>query len=215
MLGLGKVFVRVSYLVAAFFFAASIVMTLQGRLWVSQLGDLSSVGLGSICVLYVLSHHRFSKAGVDVGKSVVLAILFANAFLQSYEIIYGLSFGIASICCDPPSIAGSDLRTAILWVVMISPLVLVRGYLRFKWTSLVLIVSFATVWVVWVLYGFPQYYFAGYPFPNILKTDDPFHVSLWFNFGSKVILAAFFASLLEPLVGLPALFRRENALGSH
>ena len=85
---------------------------------------------------------------------------------------------------------------------MISPILLVHEHLRFKRTSATLLSLLFTVWVVWILYGFPQYYYSGYAFPQFLRTSDPFHLSLWLNFGSKALLAAFFVSLLEPLKAL-------------
>ena len=121
-------------------------------------------------------------------------MLFANAFLQSYEIVYGLSF--------LPSMTGLEVRMIVLWLLMVSPLALVQEYLRFNWTSGVILLLFVAVWGVWLLYGFPQYYIGGYPFPRVLRTDDPFHLSLWLNFGSKAILAAFYGSLLGPAESL-------------
>jgi hypothetical protein len=188
---LASLLIPVSYLFALLLLVAAVVMTSLGRLWVAQLGDLSSVGLASICALYILSAHRFRTLGATPAVSMVLAVLFANVFLQSYEIVYGLSF--------LPSVSGGELRTILLLLVMVSPVVLVRDYLRFDMrTSLPLILLFGVVWFAWILFGFPQYYLNVYPYPPVLKTDDPFHLSLWFNFSSKAIFAAFFASLLEP-----------------
>jgi hypothetical protein len=69
--------------------------------------------------------------------------------------------------------------------------------------------------VTWILYGFPQYYYSGYAFPQILTTSDPYNLSLWLNFGSKALLAALFVSLLEPLKALSsALARPSPVLGS-
>jgi len=188
---LGSLIVPASYILAAIAFVFAAVMTALGQLWVSELGNLSTVGLASICVLYVLSGLRLRTFGVPSLRSVVLAVLFANAFLNSYEIVYGLSF--------LPPITGTELRTIILWCVMVSPLALMREYLRFdRRTSIPLISLFVAVWVVWILCGFPQYYVEGYRYSPILRTSDPFHLSLWLNYSSKAIFAGFFASLLAP-----------------
>lgn len=198
---LTSLMVAASYIVAfaAFIFAA--VMTATNQLWVTQLGDLSTVGLASICALYVLSESRFRALGTPPVRSVVLAVLFANAFLNSYEIVYGLSF--------LPALTGTELRTIILWVVMVSPLVLMRDYLRVdKKISLPLISIFAALWCVWIAYGFPQYYFSGYPYSPIFRTDDPFHLSLWLNYSSKAVFAAFFASFLAPANAFRSLWSR-------
>ncbi|HVB95438.1 MAG TPA: hypothetical protein VND41_02400 [Nitrososphaerales archaeon] len=197
-------FVLGSYVAALLAFAVSLVLTFEGRLWVVQLGDVSSISVGSVSVIYALSQYRFRSVGYSEMKSMVLGILFANAFLQCYEVLYGLTFGLSAALSDPPTIAGTDVRTFILWLIMISPILLVHEHLRFKRASAALLALTAAVWVVWILYGYPQYYYSGYAFAQVLKTSDPFHLSLWLNFGSKALLAVFFVSLLEPLKALNA-----------
>jgi hypothetical protein len=191
-----------SYFAALFTLLASLVLTALGRLWVAQLGDVSSISVGSVAVIYALSQYRFRHGGYSELKSVVLGLLFANAFLQCYEVIYGMTFALSAVLGDPPTVTGMDVRTFVLWLVMISPVLLVHEHLRFRWTSAALLAMTGSVWVLWILYGYPQYYYSGYAFAQILKTSDPFHLSLWLNFGSKALLASFFVSLLEPLRAL-------------
>ncbi len=197
-----------SYAAALLVFLAALVLTYEGRLWVTPIGDVSSISVGSVSVIYALGEYRFRNSGYSDTKSVVLGVLFANAFLQCYEVIYGLTFALAAVLNDPPTPTGADVRTFVLWLVMISPILLVHDYLRFRWTSALLLTLTGAVWVLWVLYGFPQYYYSGYPFAQVLKTSDPFHLSLWLNFGSKALLAAFFVSLLEPSTALRAALGR-------
>ncbi len=197
----GKV-VLASYFAALLVLLASVALTFEGQIWVGQVGDVSSVSLASVSVIYVLGQYRFRSVGYSIMKSVVLGVLLANAFLQCYELAYGLTWGLSGLLSDPPTLTGTDVRTFLLWVVMISPILLVHEHLRFKRTSALLISLTGAVWVVWILYGFPQYYLSGYFFPQVLKTSDPFHLSLWLNFGSKALLAVFFVSLLEPLKAL-------------
>jgi hypothetical protein len=197
-----------SYVGAFLAFAASLVLTFEGKLWVVPLGDVSSISVGSVAVIYALSQYRFKSVGYTEMKSIVLGVLFANAFLQCYEVVYGLTFGLSAVLSDPPTVTGTDVRTFILWLIMISPILLIHEHLRFKRTSAALLFLTGVVWVVWILYGFPQYYYSGYAFAQILKTSDPFHLSLWLNFGSKALLAVFFVSLLEPLKALKAALGR-------
>jgi len=197
-----------SYAAALLTFAASLILTFEGRLWVTPLGDVSSISVGSVAVIYALSQYRFKGAGYTEMKSIVLGVLFANVFLQCYELIYGLTFGVGAALGDPPTLTGTDVRTFILWLIMISPILLVHAHLRFRRTSAALLFLFAAVWAVWILYGFPQYYHSGYPFAQVLETSDPFHLSLWLNFGSKALLAVFFVSLLEPWKALKAALGR-------
>ncbi|MDA4118393.1 MAG: hypothetical protein OK455_08630 [Thaumarchaeota archaeon] len=186
--------VRASYVAALVVLLAALSLTFQGRLWVAPLGGISSVSVGSVSVLYALSDYRFKSAGITETKSFVLGILFSNAFLHSYEIINNVTFGVL--------FTGTEARMLVLWLVMMSPLLLVREQLQFRWTSAVLLLALASVWAAWVLYGFPQYYLQRYPLPRVLDTSDPYHLSLWFNFVSKAILAGFYASMLAPLNSL-------------
>lgn len=214
-MAIGKAFYRVvhplvvlSYFAALAAFLVALALTYRGDLWVGPLGDVSSISVGSVAVIYALSQHRFSRAGYSQAKSVVLGVLFANAFLQCYEVVYGLTFGLAAALGDPPTLTGTDVRTFILWMVMISPMVVVHENLRFRRSSAALLALFAATWLLWILYGYPQYYFSGYSFAQVLKTSDPFHLSLWLNFGSKTVLAVFFVSLLDPLASLRAALGR-------
>ena len=194
------VLVPISNLAALVLFVYAAVMTAIGRFWISQLGDFSSVGLASVCIIYTLAGEKFRKAGLSPSKSIVLALLFGNAFLQSYEIIYNLSF--------LPAITGAEVRTIVLLLVMLSPLFLMREYLQFNArTGLPLLVLFAATWAIWVLFGFPQYYTPGYRFLRFLSSSDPYSLSLLLNYGTKAILAAFFASLAEPSQAINGLFR--------
>jgi hypothetical protein len=197
-----------SYFASLLAFAASLVLTFEGRLWVGPVGDISSISVGSVAVIYALSQYRFKSAGYTEVKSVVLGVLFANAFLQCYELAYGLTWSVSALVNDPVTLTGTDVRTFLLWVIMISPIVLVHEHLRLKRTGVLLLLLTALVWALWVLYGFPQYYLSGYFFPRYLQTSDPFHLSLWLNFGSKALLAVFFVSLLEPLKTLKAVLGR-------
>lgn len=214
-MALGKAFGRgirplvvLSYFAALGAFLVALALTYQGAIWVGPLGDVSSISVGGVAVIYALGQYRFSKGGYSQAKSVVLGVLFANAFLQCYEVVYGLTFGLAAALGDPPTLTGADVRTFILWIIMISPIVVVHENLRFKRESAALLALFAATWFVWVLYGYPQYYSSVYFFPQVLKTSDPFHLSLWLNFGSKATLGAFFVSLLEPLGSLRAALGR-------
>ncbi|MDA4135363.1 MAG: hypothetical protein OK441_07315 [Thaumarchaeota archaeon] len=197
-----------SYIAAFLALLASLFWTFEGQLWVGPIGDVSSISVGSVSVIYALSQYRFKSVGYSGMKSIVLGVLFANAFLQCYELIYGMTFSLSAVLNDPPTLTGTDVRTFLLWLIMISPILLVHEHLRFKWTSAALLSLTGAVWVVWILYGFPQYYYSGYAFAQVLKTSDPYHLSLWLNFGSKALLAVFFVSLLEPLKPLKAALGR-------
>jgi len=201
-----------SHVAAFVVLLASLALTFEGKLWVSQLGDVSSISLASVSAIYVLSQYRFTTGGYTELKSMILGVLFANAFLQVYELIYGLTFALSGALSGAPSVSGAELRTFLLWVIMISPILLVHEHLRFTRTSAALLALLGAVWVVWILYGFPQYYYSGYAFSQILTTSDPFQLSLWLNFGSKALLAVLFVSLLEPVKALSDALARPSPI---
>jgi hypothetical protein len=211
-----------SYVAALIVFCASLILIARGQIWVVQVGSVSAVSIGSVSAIYVVSQYRFRSVGYADLSSLVLGVLFANAFLQCYEIVYSLTWDLSGVvkavggfAYDPPSsFTGTDLRMLLLWLVMASPLLLVRQHLRFSALSAVLLSLTGVVWLVWVLYGFPQYYLTGYFFPQVLKTADPYGLSLWLNFGSKALMAAFFVSVLEPSNALRRLLGTRRDLDS-
>jgi hypothetical protein len=197
-----------TYFAALGTFVIALVLTAEGRLWVGPLGDVSSISLGAVAVIYAFSQYYFCKRGYTEMQSMVLGVLLANAFLQTYELAYGMTFAGIALFGDPPTVSGADVRVFILWLVMISPIFLVKDQLRFTRTSSLLLALTGLVWTLWLLYGFPQYYLPGFATTPLLKTSDPYHLSLWLNFGSKGLMGAFFLSLLEPRAALRAAFRR-------
>lgn len=184
-------------LLAIFGLGVSILLVAVGQFWVGALGNISPVSIGAVCGLYVLADRRFEKDGVSRGQSIILAVLFANAFVQSFEVIYHFTFPVYLNYLKPPFLNGDDIRYLALEGVMLLPALLVRKHLRFGFLSTLLISFFAFGWVLWVLYGFPQYFAEGLFYPQILPASDPYHLSLLLNFGLKAILALFFASLLQ------------------
>lgn len=164
----------------------------------NSLGYISSVSLGSVGALFILSEYSFSKGG-DMSKldAIVFAILFCGSFLWIYEVIYHFSF--------PPDLSSNEItqlgngaRYLATAALPIFPILLLRKRLALTRISAVLGVVFALMWILWFLYGFPQYYMNHLVYsPSILKNTDPWHTSLFFNFGSKTVLAVFFASILK------------------
>ena len=67
----------------------------------------------------------------------------------------------------------------------------------FKRSSLYALVAFAASMILWILFGFPQYYSGQYLIAPLIRMSDAYHVSLIFNFSSMVIFASFFATLLN------------------
>lgn len=175
----------------------SIFLVLLGQIWIEQLGGVSAVATGSISALYLLSSYRFSGGIISRGETIVLALLYANSFAQSFETVYHFTFPIYLNYFMFPFLTGEEVRYLVFEATMLLPLILVRRYLRVKRESVVLLTLFAVIWAIWILHGFPQYYVDGYYYPRVLITGNPYALGLILNFVSKAILAAFFASLLN------------------
>jgi hypothetical protein len=177
--------------------AMGIFLTIEGDLWIDPLGGMSSVSLAGASGLYLLTELHLSRMGTPIGQAIVLAILFANAFLQAYEIIYHFTFPVYLNYFRFPFLNGDGIRFLFLDGIMLLPLILIKKYLSATRLTWLLLVLFLLVWGAWILYGFPQYFSQGYYFPRLLEASDPFHTSLYLNFGSKALLACFFASFLQ------------------
>jgi hypothetical protein len=181
----------------------AILFIALGQLWIYPLGRVSPITVGAVCGLYFLMDRRLEKDGVSRGQAIVLAILFANVFAQSFEMVYRFSFPIYLNYFKPPFLDGDGVKYLAMESIMLLPILLVRRHLRFGAISAILGSSFVMVWAVWILYGYPQYYALTYYYPQIIFSNDPFHLSLWINFGSKTILALFFASIIQRRTSQP------------
>jgi len=175
----------------AFFF--SLYRIVLRQFWIGFLGGTSPFTLGSVAILYLLSEYTLSGEGVEQTDAMILSILFAYAFVETFELIYHFSFPIYIARAG-----GEEIRFLILHGTVILPVFLLRKHFSYDRLSKVLLSLFIFIWVVWILYGFPQYFVDGYYYPKVFKTEDPFTLSLVLNFTSKTVLAAFFASLLKP-----------------
>jgi hypothetical protein len=183
---------RVGAIIAVLY---SLYLIAGQKFWIGPLGGTSPFSIGSASIIYVLAQNQFQRDRGNKVDSIVLGALFANAFLQTYEIIFHFTFPLYSL--QYPFVQGVDVKFFIVEVSMLLPLLLMRRDLSFKKTGVYTLGLFFASMLVWVLFGFPQYYAEGYFYTPVLHTDDPYHLALAFNYGSKLILAAFFATLLK------------------
>jgi hypothetical protein len=179
------------------------LLMITGQLFVVLLGNVSSVTTGCVGAIILLSEYCFSRyQQMGATNAMVFSVLLAASFVWSYEIIYYLSFP-QSLDFSATNISqlGDSLRTIAVSGIQLLPIILLRKKLTFGKMSAVLLALFSTMWIFWILYGFPQYYLPNYlggtMYPKILVASDPFHVSLFFDFGSKAVLGVFFVSLLK------------------
>jgi hypothetical protein len=175
----------------------SIYLILEGELWIGILGGVSSISIAIVSGLYVVTEYCLSRSGRAPVESIVLAVLFVNVFLQTYELVYHFTFPVYLNYFRPPFLNGDAIRYIVLEVIMLLPLLLVRKNIKLRRLSVMFVFIFILVWAEWILCGFPQYFSGGYFYPIFIPTNDPYHLSLYLNFGSKVVLAGFFASLLR------------------
>jgi hypothetical protein len=176
----------------------ALYLLIQHQFLVSTIGSISSVSLGSAGALFILSEYCFLSSGrMNRPDAIVFGILFPAAFLASYELIFHFSFTPAPHY-NTLAVIGGGLRYLGTEGVLLLPIIFLRRNLAFTRVSAFLLALFAVMWFVWFLYGFPQYYtYAPIYYPPVLKTNDYWDTSLFFNFGSKTVLAFFFASILK------------------
>jgi len=176
---------------------ASLVLLAGGQLWIGALGDISTVSFGSVSFLYLLMETRLENDSVPTTSSVVLAVLYANVFLQTYEVLYHFTFPVYLNYFRPPFLSPADLRYIAFEALLLSPIVLVRKQVRFGWLSAGLAALFVAVWAAWILYGFPQYFTNDTYYFRVLTAESRRNTALVLNFGSKTVLALLFASLIR------------------
>ncbi len=186
--------IGVMAIVAAFYSVASIILSQH---WVTFLGDLSAFSLLSVSLIYLASESSLTRAGLDWVEAIVLSALFSNAFIQSYELIYHFSFLVYFNYFKWPLLDGDGIRYLVERSLTILPTALLRKHLSFGKLSAASLVLFAALWGTWILYGFPQYFSENSYYPIILEASDRYTTSILLNFGSKLVLAVFFISLLK------------------
>jgi hypothetical protein len=176
--------------------AISVAFAVLGQYWIAALGGISPFSTGAISGLYLLTDSRLRRDGASAGESIIPSILFANVFVQAFEIVYHFSFPVYLNYFRPPFFDGSEIRYLVLEGVMLVPVLLVRRHLRFGALSAGLLACFFVAWTTWVLFGFPQYFTGSFYYPRFFVASNPYHLSLFLDFGAKTILALFFASLV-------------------
>jgi hypothetical protein len=177
--------------------AASLVLLAGGQLLIGALGDISTVSLGSVCFLYLLMETRLERDSVPTGSSIVLALLYADVFLQTYEVLYHFTYPVYLNYFRPPFLNPADLRYIAFEALLLSPILLVRRQVRLSWLSAALAALFVSIWAVWMLYGFPQYFTNDTYYYEVLTAASRHNTALVLNFGSKTVLALLFASLVR------------------
>ena len=179
---------------AILYSVASIVL---GQYWIACLGNISSFSLLALALIYLTAESSLTHAGLGRIEAMVLSVLFANGFLQSYEIIYHFSFPVYFNHFNPPFLDGDGIRYLIERFLSILPIALIRRQLSFGRLSLVSLLLFMVLWGIWILCGFPQYFAEDAFYPIIIRASDKYALSLMLNFGSKLVLAVFYISLLR------------------
>ncbi len=119
------------------------------------------MSLGAVGALFILSEYSFSKyGGMNKLDAIFFGILFPATFLATYEIIYHFSF-LPGPNSNEISQLGNSLRYLATEGVVILPLFILRKKLALTRLSVALLVIFSAMWIVWLLYGFPQYFLPG------------------------------------------------------
>jgi hypothetical protein len=164
---------------------------------VKFLGDVTPVTLAIVALLYVTAEVSMTHSKMGKLDAVVASLVFAFAYVQTYELVYHFTFPIYLNYFKPISLSGPQTKYLITMVAPIIPILLFRKHLSFKWTSVVFLSAFVAIWSVWILYGYPQCIGDAYYYPQIFKGSDACGLSIPLNSSAKVTLAAVYASLLN------------------
>lgn len=164
---------------------------------------MSAFSLLSISSIYIASVRNVERA-LGSYRAIVYSVLYCVAFLFTYEILYHFTWPIyLDYFHYPYGIELVNLEYFAWYLpLVVIPLYLMRRYVRSTWFSLGFASAFGVFWTAWILIGFPQYFTVGtlYYSPFVSITDYR-NTSLFLNYGSKLVLAGLFISLVfHPLV---------------
>lgn len=174
----------------------SLYRFLVGDYLVAELGYVSIFTVGSVSAIILSADVSFRKQGVSKGKAIILATLYANAFVWSFELLYHFTFPVNLNYFRLPFLDGEGIRYLVMNSIPLFPLGLVIHRLKIRLISVALFCIFCAFWTVWVLSGFPQYFLTGTFYPVIFNL--PGYVVFSFSMTTKVCLGLFFLSLAWP-----------------
>jgi len=170
-----------------------------GYYWIWWLRDVSAFSLLSISLIYIVSVRNVEHVSGSY-RDIVYSVLYCAAFLFTYEILYHFTWPIYLDYFHYPY--GLELANfeylALYMPLVVVPLYLMRKYIRFTRLSLVFASAFGIFWALWILVGFPQFFTIGtFYYPPFVAITDYRNTSLFLNYGSKLVLAGLFISLVS------------------
>ena len=110
------------------------LIVIRDQFWVAILGYVASVTIGCVGAIILISEYCFSRyRHMDRINAMVFSVLFAAAFVWSYEIIYNISFPQGWNLASVASISqlGDGLRTIAVAGIQLLPIILLRKKLSF------------------------------------------------------------------------------------
>jgi hypothetical protein len=166
--------------------------------WIAWLNGVSPFSLLSISLIYMASV-RSNESALGASRTIVYSALYCVAFLFSYEIVYHFTWPVyLDYFHYSYGVDLSNLEYLVLGLPLVFvPLYLMRDRIRFTKISVGFALAFVAAWGVWILTGFPQYFTLGtFYYPPIIPISNYWNASLILNFGSKLILAGLFFSMV-------------------
>jgi hypothetical protein len=191
-LNLGSLWLSVIRVAAVLAMIAAAGLGLLGYFWL-PLDRISVFTVFSICVIFLAAESRLTRSRIYTKvQSVLLAVLYANSFVWTYEILYYYTFpgdwGFASL--------GDE---AIIFVQLIPILILGRHLNLTGRIAMISGLALLSLWILWIASGFTQFWHLA-PFYSQVYVHLPnvYWDSFAINYASKLALAGVFVGLILP-----------------
>jgi hypothetical protein len=182
------------------------------------LGGISAFSLLSISLIYTVSV-RSNERVLGASRAIAYSALYCVAFLSSYELVYHFTWPVYLDYFRYPYGVNLSNLEYLAWhlPLVIIPAYLMRNRIRITRISYGFALAFVMIWSAWILAGFPQYFALGtFYYQPIVSMSDYWSASLVLNFGSKLVFAGLFISMVlvlrtEPPYGSTKQILRQSA----
>jgi hypothetical protein len=184
--------------------------------WLPWLNNSSAFSLLSVSLIYMASASS-NESDLGAARTIIYSALYCVAFVSSYELLYHFTWPVyLDYFGYPYGVNFSNLAyLAVFLPLVIIPLYLIRTRIRITKFTIAFVIVFVVIWAAWILTGFPQYFTIGtFYYRPFFSVSDYWNESLVLNYGSKMVLAGLFLSMVysHAHAGLPFYRHREIQL---
>ena len=154
--------------------------------------------MSGFVLIGALSNFEARTGGSALG--VLLSFIMVAMAILSFEAIYHLTFPIYLNYFKPPYVVPGDLPYFVLLAALVMSFIMLRvlKYISFNRTAITLAAIFTILWAVWILAGFPQYFYLGKAYYNPAIgnwLESSYYGILLLNFAAKTVFMLIFVSV--------------------